>query len=351
MRLKVGMETDGLPEAANGPEGQKGTERMEQMTISEVSARFAVSTRTLRYWEQVGLIKGERLPGYAYRVYTEETVQRITQILVLRRLRIPLREIAEVLTDPEAKKLLDVLQSNIRMIDREADALQTVRTALTVLANRVSWAMHGDLPLPLEDASILALVEQLVPLHNEKEELKMNDLKKAEQTLEANMDIRYIYLPPMAVAAAQYTGPNPEDVSGTRLDRFVQENALAEKTPSLRVFGFNNPSPQREGETYGYEFWVTVPEDMEVPAPLVKKQFAGGLYAAHAIKMGDFHEWGTFMEKLQHDARYEIEWRAPDGMGGCMEEHLNAKSYYEKSGKDRAFIQLDLLIPIREKEA
>lgn len=324
---------------------------MEQMTISEASARFGISTRTLRYWEQIGLIESDRLPDYAYRVYSPETGRRITQILVLRRLRIPLRDIAEVLADPEAKKLLDVLQSNIRMIDREADALQTVRTALTVLANRVSWAMHSDPPLLLEDTSILALVEQLAPLQNEKEEPKMSDLKKAEQTLGANMDVRYVYLPPMTVAAAQYTGPNPEDVSGARLDQFVQESGLAEKMPGLRVLGFNNPSPEKEGDVYGYEFWVTIPEDMEVPAPLVKKQFAGGLYAAHAIKMGDFHEWGTFMEKLQHDARYEIEWREPYGMGGCFEEHLNAKTYFEKDEKEREFIQLDLLVPIREKEA
>ena len=329
---------------------------MEQMTISAASARFKISTRTLRYWEQIGLIESAREPGYAYRVYAPETVRRIAQILVLRSLRIPLRDIAEILREPEAEKLLDVLQSSIRALDREVEALQTVRTALTALANRVSWAIHGDVPLPLDDASVLALVEQLAPQQDEgeslpekKESIKMTDLKKAEQTLEANMDIRYIYLPPMTVAAAQYTGANPEDEAGARLDRFVLESGLAVKMPGLRVLGFNNPNPQYEGQTYGYEFWVTIPEDMDVPAPLVKKQFAGGLYAAHAIKMGDFHEWGTFMEKLQHDAKYEIEWRAPEGMGGCFEEHLNAPSYYAKGEMDRAFIQLDLLVPIREK--
>ena len=87
---------------------------MEQMTISEASVRFDISTRTLRYWEQIGLIESAREPGYAYRVYTPETVRRITQILVLRSLRIPLRDIAKILTEPEAGKLLDVLQSNIR---------------------------------------------------------------------------------------------------------------------------------------------------------------------------------------------------------------------------------------------
>lgn len=324
---------------------------MEQMTISQASERFGISTRTLRYWEQVGLIESERMPDYAYRVYSADTVQRIMQILILRRLRLPLKDIAEILHEPEARKLIGILQKNIREIDRERDALQTVRDMIAVLANRVFWLASSRRPMLPDEQELLALVEQLSPLPEEKEETKMNDLKKAEQTLNKGMEVRYVYLPPMTVAAAQYTGPNPEDVTGKMIDDFVKENALEKKTPGLRVLGFNNPSPEKPDDIYGYEFWVTIPADMEVSELLVKKQFAGGLYAAHSIKMGDFHEWVSFMERMQNDPQYEIQWREPFGMGGCMEEHLNAQTYYEKNEESRAFIQLDLLIPIKERTA
>lgn len=325
---------------------------MEQMTISAVSTRFGISTRTLRYWEQVGLIESQRLPAYAYRVYTPETVRRIIQILVLRRLRVPLRDIEAALCAPGMQALLDALQRQIRALDRETDALRAVRETAAALANRISWAMqspHTEMP---DDAELLALAGRLAPLQNtdEGEKTRMNDLKRAEQILEESMAVRYIYLPPMTVAAAQYTGENPEDEAGLILDRFVEASGLSESLPGLRVFGFNNPSPAGEGVPYGYEFWVTIPEDMEVLAPLEKKRFAGGLYAAHAIRMGDFHEWRTFTEYMLKSKQYEIEWdREPSGMGGSMEEHLNAKTYYEKDGKSRAFTQLDLLLPIREK--
>ena len=318
-------------------------------TISELSDRFGVSTRTLRYWEQVGLIESERLSDYAYRVYTEDTVQRIAQILILRRLRLPLRDIAEILKRPEARTWIGVLQNQIKEIDRETEALLAVRDALAVLANRVFWLASSTRPALPDEQELLALVAELSPLPKEKEELKMTELKNAEQTLNRSLEVRYVYLPPMTVAAAQYTGPNPEDVSGKMLDDFVSESGLIEKMPGLRVLGFNNPSPEKPEDVYGYEFWVTVPEDMEVPAPLVKKQFAGGLYAAHAIKMGDFHEWGSFMERMQNDPQYEIQWREPFGMGGCFEEHLNAPTYYKNGAQSRAFIQLDLLIPIKER--
>ena len=322
---------------------------MELKTISELSEQFGISTRTLRYWEQVGLIESERRTDYAYRVYTEDTVQRIAQILILRRLRLPLRDIAEILRTPEAGKWIAVLQNQIRQVDSEVQALQTVRDGLAVLANRIFWLANSRRPVLPDEKELLALVEQLSDLPAEKEEPKMNDLKKAEQTIKANMDVRYVYLPPMTVAAAQYTGENPEDVSGKMLDDFVRDSGLLEKMPGLRVLGFNNPSPEKPEDVYGYEFWVTIPEDFEVPAPLVKKQFAGGLYAAHAIKMGDFHEWGTFFERMNADPLYEVQWREPFGMGGCLEEHLNAHRYYEKGEDSREFIQLDLLIPIREK--
>ena len=322
---------------------------MKLTTISALSERFGVSTRTLRYWEQVGLIQSERLPDYAYRVYTEETVERIAQILILRRLRLPLREIEQILREPQARTWLTVLKAQMQEIDRERETLQTVRDALAVLANRVFWLASSTRPALPSEHELWGLVKQLSPLPKEKEEVKMTELKKAEQTMGKTMEVRYVYLPPMTVAAAQYTGPNPEDVSGKRLDDFVKESGLAEKMPGLRVLGFNNPSPEKPDDIYGYEFWVTVPQDMDVPAPLEKKQFAGGLYAAHAIRMGDFHEWGAFMERMQNDPQYEIDWREPNGMGGCFEEHLNVQTYYKKDEESRAFIQLDLLIPIKER--
>ena len=320
---------------------------MTQKTISQVSARFGISTRTLRYWEQIGLIESERPLDYAYRVYSAETVERIAQILILRRLRLPLRDIEQILQKPEARTWIGVLQTQIRQIDRERDALQSVRDALAVLANRIFWLANSKRPALPDENELLSLVEQLAPLPEQKEETKMTDAKMVET--KKDMDVRYVYLPPMTVAAAQYTGPNPEDVTGKMLDDFVRETNLREKMPGLRVLGFNNPSPENPEDVYGYEFWVTVPEDMDVPAPLEKKTFAGGLYAAHAIKMGDFHEWGSFMERMQNDPQYEIQWREPFGMGGCFEEHLNAPTYYKNDEQSRMFIQLDLLIPIKER--
>lgn len=38
---------------------------------------MGISTRMLRYYEQIGLIKSFRREGYAYRVYDEEAISKI----------------------------------------------------------------------------------------------------------------------------------------------------------------------------------------------------------------------------------------------------------------------------------
>jgi len=67
---------------------------MELQSISQVSRRFHVSTRTLRYYEKIGLIAPTKTEESAYRAYDTDTLMRLRQIIVLRKFRIPLKEIA-----------------------------------------------------------------------------------------------------------------------------------------------------------------------------------------------------------------------------------------------------------------
>lgn len=70
---------------------------MNLTTISEISKNFDISTRTLRYYEKIGLLQSSKKEGYAYRTYDEEAITRLQQIIILRKLRIPLKQIIEIL--------------------------------------------------------------------------------------------------------------------------------------------------------------------------------------------------------------------------------------------------------------
>ena len=59
---------------------------MELMTISEVAKDYNVTTRMLRYYDEIGLLTSTRKENYSYRVYDESAVRRLQQIITLRKL-------------------------------------------------------------------------------------------------------------------------------------------------------------------------------------------------------------------------------------------------------------------------
>lgn len=338
------------PQTEAASQEQPAVCRRVMMTISEVSKQFQISTRMLRYYEKTGLIESTRVADYAYRVYDEAAVGRLKQILVLRKLRIPVKQISIILNDENQMQTLSIVQENLAELEEEISALTTVRDILSTLVSRLDESVKKKVRLELlEDQELMEIVHVLhPPKTNLKEEHSMSDLLKADEVLESKMDIRIVYLPPATVASYRYVGENPEDTAGPMIYSFIKEKDLPRVKPDFRLYGFNNPSPLEGQREYGYEFWVTIPDDMEVREPYVKKHFKGGLYAAHCIKMGDFQEWRTFIELMQKHEEYEIEWREPEGMGGCMEEELNIYTNILEGVKVGAD-QLDLLTPIKRK--
>lgn len=323
---------------------------MKLMTISEVTKIFNVTTRMLRYYDEIGILSSIRMENYAYRVYDEAAVRRLQQILTLRKLRIPLKKIALILENTEQMKIIEVFEDSISELNDEISALQTIRDVLRMFITHLNSTAHTNINLGiLDDVEVMSVIQTLsLSKINLKEERSMNDLNKANETLSTLKNVRIIHLPSFTAAASHYFGEKPEDNACKSLYEFVREIELWKVKPDLRLFGFNNPSP-KSNETYGYEFWVTIPEDLEVPEPLQKKHFAGGLYAAHCIKMGDFHEWQLLSNWVENSTEYDYDPRGPFGMGGCLEEQLNAYSYYECDDKEVNFIQLDLLTPIKLK--
>lgn len=327
---------------------------MEEMTVSQVSRSLGISTRMLRYYEKAGLISSLRREGYSYRIYDENAVSRMKQILLLRKLRIPVRQIEIILRNANAVAAIEIFRQNMKELDEEITALSTIRDILNHFVEELSKTT--ELPLQElipQDDTLLATIESLSLVSiNFKEEQSADKLKKADERLSKINDVRIVYLPPAAVAASHYIGDEPEINANFMIDNFIKECNLGEVKPDLRRFGFNHPNPVDETGYHGYESWVTIPEDMEVPEPLKKKHFCGGLYAAHMISFGEFNEWDAFLEWIMKNEWYEFagDLQDQEHMCGLMEEHLNFYNHIGQTEMDIKCFQLDLLMPIKEKE-
>lgn len=326
---------------------------MEAMTISQVSKNFGISTRMLRYYEQVGLIESFRRDDYAYRMYKETALARLRQILVLRKLRIPLKQIKIILHNPDAVVAIEVFRQNIDELDEEITALSTIKSILNRFVDELQKTADIRIHhLITQDDAVLAVIDSLSSTSiNFKEDKTMDNLKKAEESLTKLNDVRIIYLPPATVAAAHYIGDDPESHVYRMIDKFVRDTQLYKIKPDLRHYGFNHPNPVDETGYHGYEVWVTIPDEMEVPSPLSKKHFAGGLYAAHMIAMGNFNEWEWLFNWVNTNEKYEFAGDMQDQvhMCGLLDEHLNYVSHVRLDNTEPEDLQIDLLMPIRER--
>lgn len=326
---------------------------MEEMTISQVSRSLGISTRMLRYYEKVGLISSSRREGYSYRIYDNNAVTRMKQIILLRKLRIPVRQISIILNNTNAVAAIEIFRKNMEELDEEITALSTIRDILNHFVEELSKST--ELPLKnliSQDDTLLATIESLSLISiNFKEEQSADKLKKADERLSKINDVRIIYLPPATVAAAHCIGDEPELNANFLIEKFVKESALGKLKPDLRLYGFNHPNPVDETGYHGYETWVTIPDEMEVPDPLEKKKFCGGLYAAHMITFGNFNEWDSFLDWIMKNERYDFagDLQDQEHMCGLLEEHLNFYNHIEQPDKDDEHLQLDLLMPIKEK--
>jgi DNA-binding transcriptional MerR regulator len=293
----------------------------------------------------------------AYRAYDAEAITRLRQIIVLRKLRIPLKQIAEVLQSADANIAIEAFERNLADIEDEITALSTIRSVIKTFIEYLNLR-GAKFALP-DDASLLEVVDSLtVSKINFKEEKSMEELNKANENLNklSDKDVRIVYLPPMTVAAAYAIGDGCEGKAGDMIAQFVNESGLLKIKPDARSFGFDcSKETAIIGEaSHVYEMWVSIPNDLEIPAPLVKRTFEGGLYAAHVLRSWDFQDWRLLKEWVNASDKYDNDWGSPRWIspetvaGQGFEETLNFYNFIQKGSK-MVDLQLDLLFPIKEK--
>jgi DNA-binding transcriptional MerR regulator len=135
---------------------------MELHTINQVSKTYGISTRMLRYYEEIGLINSLRKDDYAYRVYDNATLSRLQQIIVLRKLRIPVKHIGAILENPHTSEAMDIFMKNIRETEAEINALSKIRDILVQLMGELGQSSNSLMDSGfLTDSSALSIAKTL----------------------------------------------------------------------------------------------------------------------------------------------------------------------------------------------
>lgn len=74
-------------------------------TTSQVAAFTGISKRTLQYYDEIGLLKPSKLTQSGYRLYDEDAMQKLQQILFFKELGFSLKEIRIIIQKPDFDRI------------------------------------------------------------------------------------------------------------------------------------------------------------------------------------------------------------------------------------------------------
>ena len=118
---------------------------MTTWTVGQVADLFGVTVRTLHHYDEIGLLVPSERSRAGYRLYTDEDLTRLQQVVVYRRLELPLDEIAT---------LLDGGEDAADHLRRQRDAVMHRLDELTELVAAIDRALEremNDQPATTED--------------------------------------------------------------------------------------------------------------------------------------------------------------------------------------------------------
>ena len=306
------------------------------LKIGEAAKRFGISNRTLRYWEDSGILKSVRAEN-GYRYFDDINMARINQIVLLRKLKLSISDIERILLSANSCAALDVLNRHLDNLRHD----MAVYDALIVIVEKIIQKMKESQNPALV---IFCHEPQSSITDRQNNDAPLIHLLEREFFMSAELlkNVRIVKLPAMTVASYRVQSTSPEEDCSKVFNKFVLENNLHNRN-GYRHFGFNNPNPREGSPVYGYEMWVSVPDDFIPTEPLVKKQFRGGLYASISANMNEIGErWKLLFDWCKNSDIYDVD-ESSQWLEECSMDFETFISDEVSDGEK----QLDLLEPVR----
>ena len=129
------------------------TEKLVQ--IGELAKNLGITTRTIRYYEEIGLMGPSERLGGGTRTYSRDDILRLKFILKLKELGISLKEMQELAANFDINqqsfgtitpKLLEILDGHIGKVDQKIANLASLRKEIVDYRSRISDILQGNVP-------------------------------------------------------------------------------------------------------------------------------------------------------------------------------------------------------------
>jgi DNA-binding transcriptional MerR regulator len=272
---------------------------MSLIKITDITNRLDISSRSLRYYEQIGLIKSVRPDFEKYRYFDNENVERLKQIIVLRKMQISIKDIIRIYESEDMSVVVDTFIGRINAIDEEVNALSEMKRITneflqTMIKNGIKKI--SALPLLYEE-----MEKELIEVEEHKP-VSFSELTAVSEKLAKPVDVVIVSLPAMRVISS-----------------ILKENLLESDTYGFWKWIQSQKLPTGEpGRHERFEYQTTtgdviiqrVSDDFCNDSPYDDFAFTGGLFAAINLYLDEDlgESFRSLIKNFDDNKFYEIDY-------------------------------------------
>lgn len=252
---------------------------LELIRINEVVESFGISSRTLRYYEEMGLLWSNHPDYKTQRYYDTAALERLKQIIILRKLQIPVKDMVLIFKSENTTTLIQAFVDKLESLDTEISALSELR-------HLVDDFLHKMLMSGIKKISAITLLyeetEKRLATVERNETVTFEKLSEISREALRLHDVRTIRLPPMRFLTSRLKTGQIENLDG-KMDNLFEK------------FGFT-PSPGLRNCFYRKEpngEWIMlmkISSDYKNTTQYAEEKFTGGLFAIASSFMEDMDD-------------------------------------------------------------
>ena len=107
-----------------------------EYTISQLATLSNVTTRTLRYYDQIGLLKPSYINDSGYRIYTSEEVDKLQQIVFFREQDVSIADIKHILTASQFNQIEALNHHVVKLKEKRNRIENIIKTVEKTIASK-----------------------------------------------------------------------------------------------------------------------------------------------------------------------------------------------------------------------
>jgi len=98
-----------------------------EYTVQKLGKLAGISTRTLRYYHEIGILKPARISSSGYRIYGQKEIDLLQQILFYRELGVSLENIKKIIQSPSFDSVEALRQHHIKLLEKKEQLEALIR--------------------------------------------------------------------------------------------------------------------------------------------------------------------------------------------------------------------------------